>query len=141
VVAKALVREIRITEKAARAWNKERVRRDIGLLGVWKGALQIQFVRKRLVEMNKRVGRYLRQSEVGPIFMVIAHILGQQPLEVLLIQDDHVVERRFPSLGGCEELSIPVCAEPGEPRPQHLRNGFERERRTNSTSGFAVPVA
>src|ERR1022692_1149567 len=93
VVAKAPVREIRITEKAARAWNKERVRRDIGLLGVWKGALQIQFVRKRLVEMNKRVGRYLRQSEVGPIFMVIAHILGQQPLEVLLIQDDHVVEQ------------------------------------------------
>jgi len=31
--------------------------------------------------------RILRQSEVGPIFMVVAHILGQQPLEVLLIQD------------------------------------------------------
>jgi hypothetical protein len=37
--------------------------------------------------------RILRQSEVGPIFMVVAHILGQQPLEVLLIQDDHVVEQ------------------------------------------------
>jgi hypothetical protein len=37
--------------------------------------------------------RILRQSEVGPIFMVIAHILGQEPLEVLLIQDDHVVEQ------------------------------------------------
>jgi PAS domain S-box-containing protein len=37
--------------------------------------------------------RILRQSEVGPIFMVVAHILGQQALEVLLIQDDHVVEQ------------------------------------------------
>ena len=37
--------------------------------------------------------RILRQSEVGSIFMVIANILGQQPLEVLLIQDDHVVEQ------------------------------------------------
>jgi hypothetical protein len=35
----------------------------------------------------------LRESEVRPIFMVIAHILGQQPLEVLLIQDDHVVQQ------------------------------------------------
>ena len=37
--------------------------------------------------------RVLRESEVGPIFMVVAHILGQQPLEVLLIQDDHVVQQ------------------------------------------------
>ena len=35
----------------------------------------------------------LRQSEVSTIFMVIAHILGHQPLEVLLIQDDHMVEQ------------------------------------------------
>ena len=37
--------------------------------------------------------RILRQSEVSPIFMVVAHILGHQPLEVLLIQDDHVVQQ------------------------------------------------
>src|ERR1022692_2254023 len=35
----------------------------------------------------------LRESQVRPIFMVVAHILGKQPLEVLLIQDDHVVEQ------------------------------------------------
>jgi hypothetical protein len=37
--------------------------------------------------------RVLRESEVRPIFMVIAHILSHQPLEVLLIQDDHVVQQ------------------------------------------------
>jgi len=37
-------------------------------------------------------GWRVRKSEVGPIFMVVAHILGHQPLEVLLIQDDHVVQ-------------------------------------------------
>jgi hypothetical protein len=37
--------------------------------------------------------RILRQSEVGSIFMVVAHILGHQPLEVLRMQYDHVVEQ------------------------------------------------
>src|ERR1022692_3540361 len=37
--------------------------------------------------------RILLQPEMRPIFMVIAHILGQQPLEVLLIQDDHMVHQ------------------------------------------------
>jgi hypothetical protein len=37
--------------------------------------------------------RVLRESQVRPIFMVIAHILGQQPLEVLLVQDDHVIQQ------------------------------------------------
>src|ERR1039458_2425718 len=37
--------------------------------------------------------RVLRESEVRPIFMVIANILSHQPLEVLLIQDDHVVQQ------------------------------------------------
>ena len=38
-------------------------------------------------------GRIFRESEVRPIFMVVANILGHQPLEVLLIQDDHVVQQ------------------------------------------------
>jgi hypothetical protein len=37
--------------------------------------------------------RILRESEVRPIFMVIANIFGHQPLEVLLIQHDHVVQQ------------------------------------------------
>jgi hypothetical protein len=37
--------------------------------------------------------RILPESEVSPIFKVIANILGDQPLEVLLIQDDHMVEQ------------------------------------------------
>jgi hypothetical protein len=35
--------------------------------------------------------RILRQSEVGSIFMVVAHILGHQPLEMAFIQHDHVI--------------------------------------------------
>lgn len=37
--------------------------------------------------------RILRESEVRPILMVVANVLGHQPLEVLLIQDDHVVQQ------------------------------------------------
>ena len=36
--------------------------------------------------------RILRESEVRPIFMVIANLFGHQPLEVLLIPHDHVVQ-------------------------------------------------
>ena len=35
----------------------------------------------------------LRECEVRPIFMVVANILGHQPLEVPLLQDDHVVQQ------------------------------------------------
>jgi len=37
--------------------------------------------------------RILRKSEVRPIFMVVANILGHQPFEVPLVQDDHVVQQ------------------------------------------------
>ena len=37
--------------------------------------------------------RILRKSEVGPIFMVVANVLGHQPFEVPLIQNDHVVQQ------------------------------------------------
>jgi hypothetical protein len=37
--------------------------------------------------------RILRQSQVRPILVVVANILGHQPLEVLLIQDDHVIQQ------------------------------------------------
>jgi hypothetical protein len=37
--------------------------------------------------------RILGESEVRPIFMIIANVLGHQPLQVLLIQDDHVVQQ------------------------------------------------
>ena len=36
--------------------------------------------------------RVLRESEVCPIFMVVADIFGHQPLEMLLVQDDYVVQ-------------------------------------------------
>ncbi len=38
--------------------------------------------------------RVLGESEVSTIFVVVAHILGHQPLEVLLIQYDHVIQHR-----------------------------------------------
>jgi hypothetical protein len=37
--------------------------------------------------------RILRESEVSPIFMVVTNIVEKQPLEVLLIQYDHVVQQ------------------------------------------------
>jgi hypothetical protein len=36
--------------------------------------------------------RVLRESEVCPILMVVADVFGHQPLEMLLVQDDYVVQ-------------------------------------------------
>ena len=39
------------------------------------------------------IWRVLREFEVCPIFMVVANVFGHQPLEVLLVQDDNVVQQ------------------------------------------------
>jgi hypothetical protein len=37
-------------------------------------------------------GRFLRQSEVRPIIMVIANVLGHETFHMAFIQNDHMVK-------------------------------------------------
>src|ERR1035441_6323711 len=77
--------------------------------------------------------RILRESEMRPIFMVVANVLGQHPLEVLLIQDDHVIQQvssATPDPALCHTV-LPRTAKgrAGGMAPQvsHLRNHIRSE--------------
>jgi hypothetical protein len=67
--------------------------------------------------------RILRQSEVSPIFMVVAHILGQQPLEVLLIQHDHVVQQVAMVPEECQPAFGGIWSSRNSPEPSRV-SGF-----------------
>src|SRR6266851_3724723 len=41
--------------------------------------------------------RVLGEPEVRPILVVIAHVLSHQPLQMSLIQDDHVIQQISPA--------------------------------------------
>ena len=42
---------------------------------------------------NSTVGRIFLQSEMGPVFVVIADVFSQQSSQMSLVQNDHVVEQ------------------------------------------------
>ena len=42
---------------------------------------------------NSTAGRVLPQSEMSPVFVVIADIVSQQPSQVSLVQNDHMIEQ------------------------------------------------
>jgi hypothetical protein len=49
--------------------------------------------RRRTYRCWPTCSRILRESEVRPIFMIVANVLGHQPFEVPLIQNDHVFQQ------------------------------------------------
>src|SRR5258708_38996208 len=57
------------------------------------GKREICVSRRREYRCWPTGGRILRKSEMGPILVVVAHILSHQPFQVPFVQDDHVIQQ------------------------------------------------